>query len=290
MSSPVWFITGVSNGLGLMLCLRVLRAKHTVVGTVRSRTKAADAVRQIESAGGRVIELDLNESKKSITKKVQAAGPIDYLVNNAGFFVLGAIEQVSEQEAHSQLQTNFFGPLHVLQAALPSMRAARRGGAVVNVSSVAARDPRPSSGVYAASKAALEAVSDALAAEVAPFGLAVLVVEPGAFRTNFFGAYAPPEVPVDPDYEGTPFAAARDAFVAAREATYAGSAAQPGDPAKGVDRIFEAVTGEGLAGNLKGKVARLVLGPDAYERIQKSNERLLADLALGKEVAHSTNF
>lgn len=95
MSSPVWFITGASNGFGLLLCLRALKAGHKVVGTVRSKAKSADAVQQIEAAGGQVVELDLNESQASITAKVQAVGPIDYLVNNAGFFIMGAVEQVT---------------------------------------------------------------------------------------------------------------------------------------------------------------------------------------------------
>lgn len=95
MSSPSWFITGASAGFGTLLCLRALKANHRVVGSVRSRTKSADAVRQIEAAGGQIIELDLNESKANITEKIKAVGPIDYLVNNAGFFVLGALEQVT---------------------------------------------------------------------------------------------------------------------------------------------------------------------------------------------------
>lgn len=95
MSSPVWFITGASNGFGLYLCLRALRAGHRAIGSVRNRTKSADAVKQIESAGGKIVELDLNDSQENITKKIKAVGQIDYLVNNAGFFVLGAVEQVT---------------------------------------------------------------------------------------------------------------------------------------------------------------------------------------------------
>lgn len=92
MSSPTWFITGASNGFGLLLCLRALRAHHRVVGSVRSRVKAADAVKQIEDAGGKVIEMDMTESKESITAKVNTVGQIDFLVNNAGYSLLGAAE------------------------------------------------------------------------------------------------------------------------------------------------------------------------------------------------------
>lgn len=92
MTAPVWFITGVSNGLGLVLALHVLQAKSRVVGTVRSKARAADAVRQIEAVGGQVVEMDMTEPQQSIADKVRAAGPIDYLVNNAGFAILKACE------------------------------------------------------------------------------------------------------------------------------------------------------------------------------------------------------
>ncbi|KAI2635866.1 NAD(P)-binding protein [Hypomontagnella submonticulosa] len=282
MSSPVWFITGASNGFGLYLCLRALRAGHRAIGSVRNRTKSADAVKQIESAGGKIVELDLNDSQENITKKIKAVGQIDYLVNNAGFFVLGAVEQVTEKEAQLQLQTNFFGPLYTTQAALEGMRA-RRSGTIVNITSIAAKDPQPTSGMYAASKAALEGLSESLAAEVAPFNISVLIVEPGAFRTNFLAALSLPEAPLSPDYDGTVVAQAREKFLA-----YDGK--QVGDPLKGVDRIFEAVAGEGMAGHLKGKVRRLVIGRDALERNRKAIDRFTADLALAEEVALSTDY
>ncbi|KAI0886652.1 NAD(P)-binding protein [Annulohypoxylon maeteangense] len=282
MSSPVWFITGASNGFGLILSLKALKAGHRVVSSVRNKTKSADAVKQIEDAGGQVIELDMTESKASIDKKIKAVGQIDYLINNAGFFVLGAVEQATEQEAQAQLQTNFFGPLYVLQAALPGMRA-RRSGTIVNLSSIACKDPQPTSGLYAASKGALEAMSESLAGEVSPFNISVLIVEPGAFRTNFLSAYQAPSAALPSGYEGT--------TVDKMRAHYSGSSGkQIGDPGKGVDRIYEAVTGEGLAGKLKGKVLRLVIGRDSWERMRRNNDRFLADLAVQEDVALSTDF
>ena len=95
MSQPTWLITGASSGLGLVLCLRVLKAGHKVVGSVRSKTKSSGAVAQIEQDGGSVIELDMMESKESITKKVQAVGDIDFLVNNAGYSILAACEDIT---------------------------------------------------------------------------------------------------------------------------------------------------------------------------------------------------
>ncbi|KAI1176171.1 putative short-chain dehydrogenase [Nemania sp. FL0916] len=285
MSPPVWFVTGASNGLGLVLALRVLKAGHTLVGSVRSKTKAATAVEKIEKAGGTVVELDMTESQASITKKVQAVGRIDYLVNNAGYSLLAPCEHISEKEAQLQLATNFFGPLYTLQAALPGMRQ-RKSGTIVNVSSVAAKDPLPACSLYSASKAALEAASDSLAKEVAPHGIKVLIVEPGNFRTNFVSALADasPDPSTVPQHYDDPVGAVMRKFL-----TVHGK--QIGDPERGVERIFEAVTGEGgLAGHLSGKVSRLVLGSDAYGRMEKIRDQLAHELSLQKETSASTAF
>ncbi|KAH8668795.1 hypothetical protein BX600DRAFT_263213 [Xylariales sp. PMI_506] len=282
MSSPVWFITGASNGFGLILCLRALRANHRVVGSVRSKSKSPEAVKQIEDAGGKVIELDMTESKDSITRKIKEVGQIDYLVNNAGYSILGACETFTESESQTQMQTNFFGPLFVIQAALEGMRA-RSTGTIVNVSSVAAKDPQPTCAVYSASKAALEGMSESLAGEVAPFNISVLIVEPGAFRTNFLSASMFSEEACPLAYNDTPVRVVLDKFK-----TMNGK--QAGDPDKGVERIFEAITGQGIAGHLKGKVLRLVIGDDALTRIRRNNAKFVGDLEAGESVTKSTDY
>lgn len=94
-SQPVWFITGVSNGFGLLLTLRALKAGHRVVGTMRNKAKHAKSVQQIEAAGGEIIEMDMTESQESIHKKVKAIGPIDYVVNNAGYSIFCCLEQIT---------------------------------------------------------------------------------------------------------------------------------------------------------------------------------------------------
>ncbi|EED13643.1 short-chain dehydrogenase, putative [Talaromyces stipitatus ATCC 10500] len=284
MSAPVWLITGTSNGLGLVLALRVLRAGHRVVASVRNKTKAAAAVQQIEQAGGSVIEMDMTESQASISSKVQAIGRIDYLVNNAGYSILAPCETITEKDATLQLATNFFGPLYTLQAALPAMRA-QRSGTIVNVSSVAAQDPLPACSLYSASKAALEAASESLAKEVAPHNIRVLIVEPGNFRTNFVSALAqasPDPTTVPPHYDD-PVGNVIRKFL-----TVHGK--QMGDPEKGADRIFEACTGTGMAGHLTGNVSRLVLGSDAHTRMKKSSEKFVHELSLQEETAASTAF
>ncbi|KAI9742969.1 MAG: hypothetical protein M1818_003264 [Claussenomyces sp. TS43310] len=254
MSSPVWLITGASSGFGLVLCLRVLRAGHHVVGSVRSKAKAATVVKQIEQAGGSVVEMDMTESQTSIASKVQAIGRIDYLVNVAGYSILAACEDITRPS--------------------PAMRA-QRSGTIVNVSSGAAKDPLPACSLYSASKAALEAASESLAKEVAPHNIHVLIVEPGNFRTNFVSAVAP--------HYDDPVGSVMRKFLDVH-------GKQIGDPEKAVERIFEAVTGVGMAGHLAGNVARLVLGRDALERMKKSNDMFRRDLSLQEELATSTDF
>ncbi|KAJ6092602.1 hypothetical protein N7486_007891 [Penicillium sp. IBT 16267x] len=260
MSSPAWLITGASNGFGLEMCLHVLRAGHRVVGSVR-------------------------KSQASIASKIHALGRIDYLINVAGYSILAACEDISDKEATLQMTTNFFGPLYTLQAVLPAMRA-QRSGTIVNISSGAAQDPLPACSLYSASKAALEAASESLAKEVAPHNIRVLIVEPGNFRTSFVGALAdasPDPATVAPHYDDSV------GVVMRKFLTVHGR--QPGDPRKGVERIFEVVTGTGMAGHLAGKISRLVLGSDAYARMQKSCcERFGNDLSLQEEVALSTNY
>ncbi|KAM5354324.1 hypothetical protein ACJ41O_000973 [Fusarium nematophilum] len=303
MPSPVWFITGSSNGFGLLLSLRALEAGHRVISTVRDATKSASAVRSIEQAGGKVIQLDMTEPKASITQKIQDAekifGRIDYLVNNAGYSVLGVIElftyvpvssenkldsngMTREAQAEHQIQTNLFGPLYATQAVLPSMRA-RRSGTIINVSSVAGQDGNPSCGLYAASKFGLEGFTEALAKETKEFGIDVLLVEPGAFRTNFLSASVRSDEVAEDGYRGTAVDEALKKFNAA-------SGKQPGDPRKAVNIIFEVATGEGAGGSLKGKILRLPLGKDAFARIQNKIDWVQQDLDISRQVGVATDL
>ncbi|KAI0514725.1 putative short-chain dehydrogenase [Xylaria bambusicola] len=282
MSQPVWFITGVSTGFGLLLTLRALKAGHKVIGTLRNKASRADVVRQIEAAGGEVMEMDMTESQESIQAKVKSVGRIDYLINNAGYAIFGCLEQISEKEMNTQISTNVFGPIYAMQGALEGMRA-RRSGLIVNISSIAAKDPLPANPLYAASKAALEGISESLAKEVEEFGISVLIVNPGAFRTAFLGQLQKAEKPVPDDYKNGTVGAITEKFSVM-------DGKQIGDPEKGVERIFEIVTGEGLAGELKGKVLRLVIGEDAFTRMKRNTEKLVHDYTIQEKVAFSTGY
>ena len=201
------------------------------------------------------------------------------------------------------METNFFGPHRLIRAALPGFRT-RKTGTIVNISSVAGIDGRPSCGLYAASKFALEGLSpktlswkvrtpenhlrlamtglsETLARETAPFGIHVLIVEPGVFRTNFLSATALPDKPHTEDYQNVKASIDRFSMLAGH---------QSGDPTKAAERIVEAVTGQGLAGHLKGQVLRMLLGEDCVERFETKIESMGQDLEKGREIAGTTNF
>jgi NAD(P)-dependent dehydrogenase (short-subunit alcohol dehydrogenase family) len=160
---------------------------------------------------------------------------------------------------------------------------ARRSGTIVNVSSIAGQDGQPSCGMYAGSKFALEGLSEALARELVPFNISVLLVEPGAFRTNFLAAAQINKSGLSEPYKDGPVDVVLGKFEGA-------NGKQIGDPAKGVARIFEVVTGEGFGGALKGKILRLPLGSDCVTRLENKLASVSGDLKLAREISLSTDF
>lgn len=190
-------------------------------------------------------------------------------------------DPIREEEILTLFQTNVFGPFYTSQAVLPNMRA-RRAGTIVNVSSVAGQDAIPTCGLYASSKFALEGFTEALWKEAKEFDVNVLIVEPGAFRTNFLAAMAVTDNGLL-GYENSVVQQTLEKFQAAE-------GKQPGDPEKAVDRMIEVVTGRGEAGFMRGRALRLVLGADAYGRIVSKNKKLQEDMELGKEVAFGTDI
>lgn len=187
--AKTWFITGASSGLGEALSQAVLSAGDLVVATFR-RPEQAEAFSREAKENGMGLVLDVTHTA-DISKALQEAknkfGRIDVLVNNAGYGTIGAIEEFNLDEIREQMETNFFGAVAVTKEALPLMRE-QGGGHIIQISSQSGFRASAGFGIYNASKFALEGFSEALAQEVQPFGIKVVIVEPGPFRTQFLGS------------------------------------------------------------------------------------------------------
>ncbi|OJJ29877.1 hypothetical protein ASPWEDRAFT_122309 [Aspergillus wentii DTO 134E9] len=282
MAPQLWLITGASSGFGALMAESALKAGHKVLATARSPTKAAQDYPQIAALGGKWLQLDVtSKSTKEVVEQAigENGGKIDVVINNAGYGLLGSIEDVSEDELDIQFQTNIYGVVRVIKAVLPLMRA-QRSGTIVNISSIAGFTAGPSSAAYSMSKFAVEALSESLSAELSPFNIRVLLVEPGAFRTNFIGSHRLPAAGMTKDYEGTPLAAAMGIWD-----TYAGK--QPGDPVKAVERILDVIQLQGV-GEGKGHLLRLPLGTDCFPRMVAKIDTVKQNLEEVREIALST--
>ncbi|KAL1874188.1 hypothetical protein Plec18167_006125 [Paecilomyces lecythidis] len=282
-SQQVWLITGASSGFGTVLAEKALRLGYKVIATARNPAKAAQEHPEIEALGGQWLQLDVNsaETKQKVEAAIKEAGRIDVVVNNAGYSILGSVEDMSEEEIHNQFNTNVYGPMRVIKATLPYLRS-QRSGTIVNISSIAGITGRPSSALYASSKHALEGFSEALQAEVAPFNIRVLLVEPGGFRTNFLSAFVTPAAGLTKDYEGTVLEDVLKTFQTS-------SGKQPGDPVKAADRIIDVINGTGMGAD-KEHLLRLPLGPDCLARARAKIAELTKNLDETEEIAKSTNF
>ncbi|WP_284742642.1 oxidoreductase [Amycolatopsis sp. RTGN1] len=246
-----WFITGCSTGLGRALATAVLERGLRAVVTARDPAQVADLV---ASHGDRALALPLDVTDHAqvvdAVKRAEAAfGRIDVLVNNAGYGYLAAIEEGEDDEVRKLFDANVFGLADVTRAVLPGMRA-RRGGHIVNVSSLGGLAAFGATGYYHATKFAVEGLSESLAAEVAPLGIKVTIVEPAAFRTNWSGPSMHQSATRIDDYAET--AGAR------RAATTATYGHQPGDPVRAAEAILTAV-------DAPEPPLRLLLGMAAYD-------------------------
>jgi NADP-dependent 3-hydroxy acid dehydrogenase YdfG len=274
--NKVWFITGTSSGFGRLLAEEVLAKGDRVVATARKPEVLVDLVVKYPDTA-RAVKLDvtnLQDVKNSIGEAVKEFGRIDVLVNNAGYALVGAIEESRNEEIQKQFDTNVFGAMNVIREALPIMRQ-QKSGHIVNIGSLVGISAFTSFGYYSATKFALEGLSEALAAEVAPHGIKTTIVEPGPFHTGFssravaFGTNLLPEV-----YPST--AGITDAF------SQFDSPAS-GDPRKGVKIIVEAVESE-------NPPFRLPLGLFAYEAIEAKLENVKQEIAAWRTRAIQTNF
>lgn len=267
-----WMITGVSRGLGRELAQALLDDGATVVGTTRSGT-AEFAHDRLHLLGLDVTDPD--QATVAVATAIELTGGLDVVVNNAGSGLLGAIETTSEREALATLETNLLGPWRIMAAAAGHLRSRGRG-TIVNVSSIAGLAPLGGSGIYAAAKSGLSALSEALAVELGPFGVGVMSVEPGSLRTDFFSGASIQLTAAQSDA----YAPTIGGIVSMMTGR---SGAEMGDPRKVARLIIDAVDSE-------HPPRHLVVGADAIERTRVNVAALLADVERWEQRSTATAF
>jgi NAD(P)-dependent dehydrogenase (short-subunit alcohol dehydrogenase family) len=264
MAVKTWFITGTSRGFGREWAIAALDRGDKVAATARDVSSLDDLVKKYGDAL-LPIELDVTDHDADFAAVQQAHdhfGRLDIVVNNAGYGHFGMIEEVTEAEARAQIETNLFGALWVTQAALPFLRA-QGGGHILQVSSIGGISAFPNVGLYHASKWGLEGFSQALAQEVAAFGIKVTVIEPGGFSTDWAGPSAKHSAPL-PAYEEFHEVAARQR--AARVST-------PGDPVASAAAVLKIVDAEEPPLRVFFGAAPLAIATRDYEsRLKTWNE------------------
>ncbi|MEU3304242.1 SDR family NAD(P)-dependent oxidoreductase [Streptomyces sp. NPDC006678] len=270
-----WFVTGASRGIGAEIARAALAEGNNVVVGVRNPERVPADLKN----SGRVLAVALDVSDNdSIPQAVEAAvdrfGGIDVLVNNAGRGLLGALEEITDAEARSLFDLNVFGLINVTRAVLPVMRK-QGSGKLVHIGSRSGFEGEPSVSLYSASKFAVAGVSEALSAEMAPFGIQSMVVEPGVFRTDFLDASSL-SVAANriADYDDTPAHVTLDWIDKANHA-------QLGDPVKGAALIVEVTTGDKLP-------THLYLGRDTLERIEAKVRQISNDVSAWREKSAAT--
>ena len=276
MATPkTWFITGASSGFGSAFAQYALQMGYNVVATARNPERLKDLVAQAPKQV-LALELDVNrpqDSQAAVAAAVQRFGRVDVFINNAGYGVLGAAEETPESELRALMDTNFFGAVAVIKDALPVLRA-QKSGSIVNISSLGGQLSFAGFSAYSASKFALEGFSEALAQEVAGFGVKVLIVEPGNFRTNLLGS-GTREMPAMEAYQQT--------VGGTREFARNMHGAQLGDPMKAAAAIDRALAAEKTP-------LRLQLGEDAIGAIRDHANQLLQDLEQWAPVGSATRI
>jgi NAD(P)-dependent dehydrogenase (short-subunit alcohol dehydrogenase family) len=269
-NSRVWLITGCSTGFGRVLAELLLKRGERVVATARNPKQVEDLVAGYKGAG-LALALDVtqpNQVAATVAEAERSFGRIDVLVNNAGYGYLAAVEEGEEAEVRALFETNFFGLVAITKAVLPDMRA-RRAGHIVNISSIGGLVANPSAGYYAATKFAVEGLSEALAKELEPLGIWVTAIEPGPFRTDWAGRSLKTGKLSIPDYDQT--AGDRLRQISGR------SGKQPGDPVRAAEAIISVVNAERpprslllgkIAVNMaREKIADFSRGIDQWERL-----------------------
>jgi len=271
-----WFITGASRGFGALIAEKALAAGDAVVATARNPQHLAE--RFGEHPNLLAVRLDVTaeeQAQQAVAAAIKRFGRIDVLVNNAGYGLLGAVEEATAEEVEKLYATNVFGLLKVTRAVVPRMRA-QRSGHVINLSSIGGYGAIHGWGVYCSTKFAVEGLSEALAAELAPLGVKVTVVEPGFFRTDFLDASSLAVSPnVITDYAET-VGAMRDFAVDANHT-------QLGNPEKLAEGLVKLVASP-------HPPLRMQFGSDTVSHVQAKNAKVAEELAAWRELALSTDF
>lgn len=274
--SKTWMITGVSGGLGREIARAALDRGDIVVGTVR-KPEALSSFEALAPGRAHGVVMDVTDTTTvtaAVAKAEAVAGAIDVLVNNAGYGLVGAVEEASLDEVRAQFETNVFGPLAVLKAALPAMRA-RRAGRIINITSVSGLAVWAGTGVYCASKWALEGLTQSLAQEVAELGIKVVNVAPGGLRTDFAQGSKTIVAQKFADYDGL----ARDAERIM--ADHAGR--ESGDPGKAAQAVL-------TIADVEDPPMHLLLGEDALKYAGYAAQGLAADIDAWKALSLSIGF
>jgi NADP-dependent 3-hydroxy acid dehydrogenase YdfG len=270
--SRVWFITGASTGFGRKLAEAVLDKGDRVVATARKEDTVADLERE-NPGRARAVRLDVTDPaqvKASVQAAIDAFGRIDVLVNNAGYGLLGTVEEVSDAQIRQQFETNLFGLLNVTRAVLPLLRE-QKSGHILNVTSLGGQVSFPTFGMYHGTKYAIEGISESLAKEVAGFGIKVTIIEPGGFKTDFSTrslARAERIAAYQPVYE--------ELFKAFEHGV-------SGDPARAAQAMIQAVEAD-------EPPLRLALGADALHVIRQKLNSELEEYKRWESVTVATAF
>ncbi len=275
-TSPVWFITGCSTGLGRALAQRVLEHGHRAVVTARRTDQISDIVADY-SANALAVALDINDHAQvdaAIAQAGEQFSGIDVLVNNAGYGYLAAVEEGDEQDIRDMFETNFFSLAALIRKVLPGMRA-RKSGHIINISSVGGLVGAASSGFYNATKFAVEGLSDALAKEVEPLGIRVTAIEPGPFRTDWAGRSL--------KQAKHPIAAYADTAAARRAQITSYSGKQAGDPVRAADAIIKVVESDDPPHNL-------ILGKNGLDRVRAKLAALMQSIDDWEDVTLSADY
>jgi len=268
-----WLITGCSSGFGQRIALAAAQRGDQVIATARNVKTIGEMA---EPFGDRMITLPLDvtdaaAAKAAVAKAVETFGGFDVLVNNAGYGLFGAIEEGTPEEYRPMFEVNVFGLIETTRAALPILR--RSGGTIVNMSSGAGIAGSGGAGYYNAAKFAVEGISEALAGELKSFGIRVLIVEPGPFRTDFLGRSITIAAREMPEYAAT----------SRRHYRETNDGKQAGDPDKAVAVILKAVDADDAP-------LHLPLGPVAHEIAERKLAAFRSDIDAWRDVSIATDF